>query len=65
MGYLSPSGDMDFCITLRSMVAKDGVAHLQAGAGVVLDSDPAREYLETVDKMAALKEAVAMAEEMP
>ena len=63
VGYFSLSGDMDTCITIRTMVVKDGIAHLQAGAGIVADSDPAREWEETCNKMAVLKKAVRMAEE--
>ncbi len=60
-GYLSVSGDMDMALTLRTMVIKDGRIHLQAGAGVVAESDPAREYQECLNKLAALRRAVEMA----
>jgi anthranilate synthase component 1 len=63
VGYFSLSGDMDTCITIRTMVVKDGRAYLQAGAGIVADSDPASEWVETCNKMEVLKRAVAMAEE--
>ncbi len=61
-GYISFSGDMDTCILIRTMVIKDGVAYLQAGAGIVYDSVPEREYEETVNKAAALFRAVDFAE---
>ncbi|MBX3301716.1 MAG: anthranilate synthase component I family protein [Nitrospira sp.] len=53
MGYLSWSGDMDFNILIRTLVMMNGVASLQVGAGVVADSDPAREYEETIHKAQA------------
>jgi anthranilate synthase component 1 len=53
-GYLSFSGDMDFCITIRTAVVRDGIGSVQAGAGVVSDSDPEREFLETESKAAAV-----------
>lgn len=61
-GYISFSGDMDTCIVIRTMVIKDGVAYVQAGAGIVYDSDPDREYDETVNKAKALLRAVEFAE---
>lgn len=61
-GYISFSGDMDTCIIIRTMVVKDGVAYLQAGAGIVYDSVPEREYEETVNKAKALFRAVDFAE---
>jgi anthranilate synthase component 1 len=61
-GYISFSGDMDTCILIRTMVLKDGVAYLQAGAGLVYDSDPEREYEECVNKAKALFRAVDFAE---
>ena len=63
VGYFSLSGDSDTCITIRTILVKDRIAHLQAGAGIVADSDPAAEWQETVNKMAALKRAIAIAEE--
>ena len=62
-GYISFSGDMDTCIVIRTMVVKDGVAYVQAGAGIVYDSVPEREYQETVNKAKALFRAVEFAEE--
>jgi len=61
-GYISFSGDMDTCIIIRTMVVKDDVAYLQAGAGIVYDSDPDREFDETVNKAKALFRAVELAE---
>lgn len=60
--YALPDGTMDACITLRSIVLRDGVAHLQAGAGVVADSDPAAEHEECLRKLAALEAAIDLAE---
>lgn len=62
-GYLAASGAMDMALTLRTVVIKDGRMHLQAGAGVVADSDPATEWQECMNKLAALKRAVEMATE--
>ena len=61
-GYISFSGDMDTCIVSRTMIIKDGVAYVQAGAGIVYDSVPEREYEETVNKAKALFRAVEFAE---
>ncbi len=63
VGYFSLSGDTDMCITIRTILFKNRMAHVQAGAGIVADSDPASEWQETVNKMEALKRAIAMAEE--
>ena len=62
IGYFSFSGNMDTAIAIRTMVVKDGVAYLQAGGGVVYDSDPEREYQETLQKMVALLRAIAATE---
>lgn len=59
VGYLTFAGDLDFCITIRTAVVADGRVHVQAGAGVVADSDPERELQETKAKAAALLPAVA------
>jgi anthranilate synthase component 1 len=61
-GYISFNGDMDTCIILRTMIVKDGRAYIQAGAGIVYDSDPDREYQETINKAKALFRAVEFAE---
>jgi anthranilate synthase component 1 len=54
VGYFAANGEMDFCIALRSAVLKDGMLHVQAGGGVVYDSDPEAEWQETVNKARAL-----------
>jgi anthranilate synthase component I len=61
IGYLSYTGDLDTCIHIRTAVVKDDVAYLQAGAGVVADSDPAYEYRETLAKVGAMFEAITLA----
>ncbi|MGC9396571.1 MAG: anthranilate synthase component I family protein, partial [Anaerolineae bacterium] len=63
VGYFGFNGNMDTCITIRTIVLKDGVAYLQAGAGIVADSDPTKEYHETLHKASALSRAIVMAEE--
>jgi anthranilate synthase component 1 len=62
VGYFGFSGNMDTCITIRTLVIKDNTAYIQAGGGVVADSDPAAEYQETVNKAKAMMRAVEMAE---
>jgi anthranilate synthase component I len=59
VGYCTFQGDLDFCITIRTAVVKDGSAHLQSGAGIVADSDPQAELDETKAKASALLPAVA------
>ena len=54
VGYFAPDGTMDTCITLRTAVVKDGTMHVQAGCGVVADSDPVAEWEETRQKARAL-----------
>ncbi|HOD95115.1 MAG TPA: anthranilate synthase component I [Candidatus Hydrogenedentes bacterium] len=61
-GSISYSGDMDTCILIRTMVVKDGHAYIQAGAGIVHDSNPDKEYEETVNKAKALMKAIDFAE---
>ena len=61
VGYFGFDGSHDSCITLRTCLLKDGQAHVQAGAGVVADSDPTYEYNETVTKSKALLRAIALA----
>jgi anthranilate synthase component 1 len=63
VGYALPSGDMDTCITIRTVLLKDGVAYLQAGGGIVADSDPTEEHDECLNKLAALERAIDAAEE--
>ena len=62
VGYALPSGDLDTCIAIRTIVLRDGVAYLQAGAGIVADSDPAAEHDECLRKLAALETAITLAE---
>ena len=57
VGYFAGNGEMDFCIALRTAVLKDEVLYIQAGGGVVYDSDPEAEYQETVNKSRALRRA--------
>jgi anthranilate synthase component 1 len=63
VGYLSFSGNLDFCITIRSFYIHGGRIYLQVGAGIVADSDPGKEYQETVNKAMALMRALERAEE--
>ncbi|MDA1278822.1 MAG: anthranilate synthase component I [Chloroflexi bacterium] len=63
IGYFSFTGNMDTAISLRTMVLKDGVAYLQAGGGIVADSDTQTEYEETLHKMGALMRAIDHAED--
>ncbi|GHB75143.1 anthranilate synthase component 1 [Psychrosphaera saromensis] len=58
VGYINGSGDMDTCIVIRSAFVKDGLAHVQAGAGVVYDSDPIAECEETQNKAQAVLKAI-------
>jgi anthranilate synthase component 1 len=62
VGYFSYTGNMDFCITIRTMVIQDGSIYIQAGAGIVADSDPEAEYQETVNKAMGMMQAVDMAD---
>lgn len=62
VGYFSFSGNMDLAITIRTLIIKDGRVHLQAGAGIVADSDPATEWQETVNKGMAVMKAIELAE---
>jgi anthranilate synthase component 1 len=64
VGYLSFTGDLDTCITIRTLVVQGNETSVTAGAGIVADSDPAREEEETENKAAALLAAVALAEEL-
>jgi anthranilate synthase component 1 len=58
LGYIDFSGSMDTCIVIRTVVYKDGTAYIQAGAGIVADSVPSREYDETMNKAGALLSAI-------
>jgi anthranilate synthase component 1 len=62
VGYFDFSGNMDMCITIRTIIFKKDKAFIQAGAGIVADSDPENEYLETVNKAKGMFKAVEMAE---
>jgi len=62
VGYFSFSGNMDTAITIRTIILTNGIAHIQAGAGIVYDSVPAREYEETLKKARALLNAIEEAE---
>ncbi|WP_300031025.1 anthranilate synthase component I [uncultured Roseobacter sp.] len=59
VGYFSAGGDMDMCIALRTAVVQDKKLYIQAGGGVVYDSDPEAEYMETVHKSNAIRRAAA------
>jgi anthranilate synthase component I len=61
VGYLSFSGDLDSCILIRSAVIKDGRIHLQAGGGIVVDSEPGYEVRETEAKAGAVRAAIELA----
>ena len=61
VGYFSAGGDMDMCIALRTAVICDQTLYIQAGGGVVYDSDPEAEYMETVHKSNAIRRAAANA----
>ena len=58
VGYFSFSGNMDTCITIRSILIKDGKAYVQVGAGIVADSEPEKEYEETLNKAQAIFRAI-------
>jgi anthranilate synthase component I len=58
VGYFSFSHNMDTCITIRTIIIKDNAAYIQAGAGIVADSVPEKEYLESINKAKALLEAI-------
>ncbi|MBM4125496.1 MAG: anthranilate synthase component I family protein, partial [Nitrospira sp.] len=62
VGYFSFSGNMDTCINIRTIVLKGRQAYIQAGAGIVADSDPGREYDETCNKAKAMMKAIELAE---
>jgi anthranilate synthase component 1 len=62
VGYFSYSGNMDLAIAIRTLVIHDDIVHLQAGAGIVADSDPQAEYEETLNKARGVMKAIEMAE---
>ena len=62
VGYALPDGTMDTCIAIRTIVLRDGIAYLQAGGGIVADSNPADEHQECLNKLAAVEAAIDLAE---
>ncbi|QQE72751.1 anthranilate synthase component I [Brevibacillus composti] len=64
IGYLAFDGTMDTCITIRTLLFQGGYAYVQAGAGIVADSDPTAEYQESVNKAAAMLAALEKAEQL-
>jgi anthranilate synthase component 1 len=62
VGYFDYGGNMDTCIAIRTLVLENGVAAIQAGAGIVADSIPKREYQETLDKAQVMIKAIELAE---
>ncbi|WP_341282815.1 anthranilate synthase component I family protein [Paenibacillus sp. FSL H8-0537] len=62
LGWIDYNGDMEFNIIIRTMVVKDGMVHIQAGAGIVIDSKPEREYKESLSKAKALWKAIEYSE---
>jgi anthranilate synthase component 1 len=62
LGYIDFSGNLDTCITIRTLEVRNGVAYFQAGAGIVADSVPEKEYEETVHKSNAIRSAIILAE---
>jgi anthranilate synthase component 1 len=62
VGYISFSGNIDMCITIRTILMSGSTAYVQAGAGIVLDSDPEKEYQETLNKARAMIKAIEEAE---
>ena len=65
IGYASYTGDLDTCIHIRTVVVKDGVAHVQAGGGTVADAKPEFEYRESEAKARAVLQAIALAAGQP
>lgn len=63
VGYFSFSGNLDTCITIRTIIIKGNRAYIQAGAGIVADSKPQKEYIETQNKAKALIKAIQIAQE--
>ena len=62
VGYISNDGDTDLCIAIRTILMKDGKAYVQAGAGIVYDSDPTKEFVETGNKARACLSAIELAQ---
>jgi anthranilate synthase component 1 len=63
VGYFSFSGNMDFCIVLRTLLIANGSVYFQAGAGIVADSQPENELRETINKARAMVKALQMVKE--
>jgi anthranilate synthase component 1 len=64
VGYVFPATrELDTCIAIRTLVFRDGVCYLQAGGGIVADSDPAAEHEECLNKLRALEAAIELAEQ--
>jgi len=63
IAYIGFDGNIDSCITIRTAIIKDGIAYVQAGAGIVADSVPEHEWMETVNKASALIQTIQLAEE--
>ena len=61
VGYFDYHGNMDTCIALRTLLAKDGKLYVQAGGGIVADSEPEKEFQETLHKAGALLRAITLA----
>ena len=64
IGYIDFTGNMDVCIAIRTAVKKDGRVYVQSGGGVVADSDPEKEYQESINKAMAVVEAVKQSVEV-
>ncbi len=64
VGLLAANGDINMAIVIRSVLSKDGVLHYRAGAGIVLDSDPTKEYEEIQSKLRAVRSAIVEAEKL-
>jgi anthranilate synthase component 1 len=62
IGYFDFTGDMNTCIAIRTMVMKDEIIYFQSGAGIVYDSDPTKEFEETINKANAINSAIDLAE---
>ena len=64
VGYFDFAGNMDMCIAIRTLYAKNGTLYFQTGAGIVADSDPVKEYEETINKSNAMREAIRVATQL-
>src|SRR5690606_33263414 len=64
VGYFAYNGNMEFCITIRSLLKKQNQVYIQAGAGIVADSIPEKEYMETIHKAEALVKSIMELEEI-